>query len=758
MNNTGQLAAAGAAVVFGIGVVAVVTGNAGVALALAVVGFLPLGVAWGPVPALRRAAVFGGSVLVLSWLTAEFLSRLTRPAGRVPDQPGQAVQRITGVGDVLGALVQFEFGRSQLLDESLGTVLVERAAYDAVLVGYALVLAATVVGVLRLVSRTGYGRTVARALAHLASALPAVGWALVLVVVSVTFDVGHVLFDARVVQRSGFVSADAVARYLLPALALALPVAGHVLRESLALDGDLPDGAHATLPTVATHWIHLGYFVGAIVLVDFVFQIPGVGWLWYQGLINQDYLAVAGATLVLAVVGLFALLVRDAVLSAVDEGRVPWADYRDRATRSDGEGRPAHSDGGEQPRPSLATAVRSSRTASVGAGLLGVGLVLAVYGHLAVSPRPLLVSPGGPDGVPPGLGDAAVGIGRLLYVGGGATLLAAVVGVPLGVLAGLRGPVTAVGRDLLRTVTAFPLLPVVYLALPTLAGANVVGDLSSDATFAIAVGVVLLPFVALSTAAVGGATRERAPIRRNPRRDPVTDGDASGAAPGDVDAPGRGGWYAPVAIPLSVCFGYAVFLAVGVVALGLVDPAAGNRGLEYTIEGLRGNADAVGVRGVAVLGATVGIPVAGANLLADGLRDAMFPAAPAGSDDRSAGEGQESPRGERPRDRLLDRGGDGQRDRAGEASRRADRQRDPAGGESRDAIDGSGDGDGAPDGSESEVEWQSVEEADDPPGDAAGLYADAEQRSLVDRPDDAADRDADTAGRDTDESKSGQRE
>ena len=183
-------------------------------------------------------------------------------------------------------------------------------------------------------------------------------------------------------------------------------------------------GRNAILPNLTGFAMSLGFVVSGAILVEFVFNYPGVGWMFLQAVENQDYALMQGPV-------------------PADHRRRPHRDPRGR--RGDGAARPAHA--GEQmsarrstARPSASARTRSRpracgvvrprclgchREQPQGAGrrLLVIFLVVALFpGQIApydptaeiFLPAPALVrTTGWDDGVRPGhllaahLGDPA---------------------------------------------------------------------------------------------------------------------------------------------------------------------------------------------------------------------------------------------------------------------------------------------------------------------------------------------------------------
>jgi peptide/nickel transport system permease protein len=77
-------------------------------------------------------------------------------------------------------------------------------------------------------------------------------------------------------------------------------------------------GRNAILPNLAGFAMSLGFVVGGAILVEFVFNYPGVGWMFLQSVENQDYALMQALFLLITVAVLVAILAADAATAALD--------------------------------------------------------------------------------------------------------------------------------------------------------------------------------------------------------------------------------------------------------------------------------------------------------------------------------------------------------------------------------------------------------------------------------------------------------
>ncbi len=77
-------------------------------------------------------------------------------------------------------------------------------------------------------------------------------------------------------------------------------------------------GRNAILPNLTGFAMSLGFVVSGAILVEFVFNYPGVGWMFLQSVENQDYALMQGLFMMIVVAVLTAILVSDAATALLD--------------------------------------------------------------------------------------------------------------------------------------------------------------------------------------------------------------------------------------------------------------------------------------------------------------------------------------------------------------------------------------------------------------------------------------------------------
>jgi peptide/nickel transport system permease protein len=77
-------------------------------------------------------------------------------------------------------------------------------------------------------------------------------------------------------------------------------------------------GRNAILPNLTGFAMSLGFVVSGAILVEFVFNYPGVGWMFLQSVENQDYPLMQGLFLMIVLAVLTAILAADAATALLD--------------------------------------------------------------------------------------------------------------------------------------------------------------------------------------------------------------------------------------------------------------------------------------------------------------------------------------------------------------------------------------------------------------------------------------------------------
>jgi peptide/nickel transport system permease protein len=77
-------------------------------------------------------------------------------------------------------------------------------------------------------------------------------------------------------------------------------------------------GRNAILPNLSGFAMSLGFVVSGAILVEFVFNYPGVGWMFLQSVENQDYALMQALFLLLTLAVLVAILAADGATAVLD--------------------------------------------------------------------------------------------------------------------------------------------------------------------------------------------------------------------------------------------------------------------------------------------------------------------------------------------------------------------------------------------------------------------------------------------------------
>lgn len=77
-------------------------------------------------------------------------------------------------------------------------------------------------------------------------------------------------------------------------------------------------GRNAILPNLTGFAMSLGFVVSGAILVEFVFNYPGVGWMFLQSVENQDYALMQALFLLITVAVLIAILAADIATAILD--------------------------------------------------------------------------------------------------------------------------------------------------------------------------------------------------------------------------------------------------------------------------------------------------------------------------------------------------------------------------------------------------------------------------------------------------------
>jgi ABC-type dipeptide/oligopeptide/nickel transport system permease component len=300
---------------------------------------------------LHRAAL--GLVVLFGLAVATFLIIHLVPGdpvrqalgGRASPAQIEALRHQLGLDDplptqfwnYLSNSVTGQFGTSFLQSTSVGTLVGQRVTPSAVLIGYGL-LVSLVVGVplaiLAALRPNGVVDHGVRLVATLSFGMPLFWLGLVLALV---FGL-----ELHVFPVSGYEGGvDGIARTLtLPALTLGLAltvIVVRVLRSSLleVLRTDYIDAArarglserrivakhamrNAIMPTITILAINVGFLIGGTVVLEQVFQIPGLGSLLLESVERRDYEVIQTLVLLAGAAVVLVNLAADILQAAID--------------------------------------------------------------------------------------------------------------------------------------------------------------------------------------------------------------------------------------------------------------------------------------------------------------------------------------------------------------------------------------------------------------------------------------------------------
>lgn len=243
--------------------------------------------------------------------------------------------------DYLGGLVHGDLGHSYKLNQSVNALLAENAGRTAMLSAVALALAICVavpLGVFQAVKRNSVGDNVLTTLTFVTYSMPVFLLAMLLIQL---FAMGLGVLPAQAAQSSSdFVIFTEPRAMLLPVLTLTGVTVAMYSRyqRSAALDQLAQDYIrvarakglsmrlvltrhllrNACVPLVTLIGMSIPLLLAGNLVVESVFNYPGLGLLFFNGLNNQDYPVLLGYTLVAATLTVLGNLVADVLVAATD--------------------------------------------------------------------------------------------------------------------------------------------------------------------------------------------------------------------------------------------------------------------------------------------------------------------------------------------------------------------------------------------------------------------------------------------------------
>jgi peptide/nickel transport system permease protein len=240
-------------------------------------------------------------------------------------------------GDWIGGFVTGDWGESQLLNTPVRSLVSERLKNSLILGGFALVLIIPLSIGLGVLAALHYGKFLDRLISVAGLSLIAlpefVGGVILLVVFAVKLGWFPVSSDVPSANP-----VDVVQQLLLPSIPLMLVLFGYISRmaragtvESLhsnyvrtAILKGLPRRTvitrhvlrNALLPTISVVSVQVGYLVGGLVVIETLFNYPGIGKLVLDAAVGHDLPVLEATVLTVALLYMVSNLVAD-VLYAV---------------------------------------------------------------------------------------------------------------------------------------------------------------------------------------------------------------------------------------------------------------------------------------------------------------------------------------------------------------------------------------------------------------------------------------------------------
>jgi peptide/nickel transport system permease protein len=240
-------------------------------------------------------------------------------------------------GIFISQLLQGDLGYSYFYGQSALSLVLERLTPELFLVGYSIVLTLIIsvpLAIWSALRRNGAADAIVRLVIVLGLSMPAywVGMLLLLLL--------SIWWPIFPIGGYGPTLPEQLRSLFLPGLTLALgltPLVVRSLRASLieALEADHVDMARskgiiesvvffrhafrlALIPSVTILGLHMGQLIGATLIVEFVFAIPGLGQLMLTAISSRDYPTVMAVTLVFAIFVMIVNLATDLIVALLD--------------------------------------------------------------------------------------------------------------------------------------------------------------------------------------------------------------------------------------------------------------------------------------------------------------------------------------------------------------------------------------------------------------------------------------------------------
>lgn len=248
------------------------------------------------------------------------------------DQP-MFMQYFYYIKNVLGG----DFGQSISFRSAIGPVLLQRIGPTVYLLVYGLtlsVLLTLVLGVSAARSRGGWVDQTIRLICVMGVGVPSYFVGLLLVLL---FSLKFKIFPVSGYDESALAN---LYHLFLPSLTIAIsvtPILTRNFRATLmaqmnagyavaALSKGVPEGQvfwrhvfwNSLLPTISLFGVVASFLIGGTVVIENVFNIPGLGLLLVRSVLSRDYLVVQGVTLVMAAGIVISNLLIDVLMAALD--------------------------------------------------------------------------------------------------------------------------------------------------------------------------------------------------------------------------------------------------------------------------------------------------------------------------------------------------------------------------------------------------------------------------------------------------------
>lgn len=235
-------------------------------------------------------------------------------------------------GDWVGGFVTGDWGQSLLFHTSVRPLVLERMKNSLLLAAFALILIVPVSIVLGVVAALHAGRFLDRAISVTGLSLIALPEFVAGIILLVIFavELGWFPVTSHVPQAN---PVDVVRQFLLPSLPLILVLFGYIMRMARAGTVDalganytrtavlkgLPRRTvirrhvlrNALLPTISVISVQVGYLVGGLVVIETLFNYPGIGKLVLDSATGHDLPVLEATVLMIAVLYMVSNLVAD---------------------------------------------------------------------------------------------------------------------------------------------------------------------------------------------------------------------------------------------------------------------------------------------------------------------------------------------------------------------------------------------------------------------------------------------------------------